>query len=143
LKQQFPDVFISINGGITDFLQAKQHLDYVDGVMMGREIYSNPFILSNADHVLFNADQTDAKTREQVLIEMTEYIFQQHEQGVRVWHIARHMLGLFQGQIGGKIWRRYLSQNGTGKHNNSRLLLEAYEQVLKAQENALNFSQNH
>lgn len=143
LKQQFPDVFISINGGITDYAQAIQHLEHVDGVMMGREVYSNPFILANADRLLFNAVQSDTKTREQVLNEMTEYILQQHEQGVRVWHVARHVLGLFQGQVGGKIWRRYLSQNGTGKHNNPRLLLEAYEQVLEAQESALTFSQKH
>jgi tRNA-dihydrouridine synthase A len=52
------------------------------------------------------------------------------------------MLGLFQGQVGGKIWRRYLSQNGTGKHNNPDLLVHAYEQVSKAREKAQLFSQN-
>jgi tRNA-dihydrouridine synthase A len=143
LKQQFPDLYISINGGVTDFDQTRQHLKQVDGVMMGREVYNNPYILAQADQALFNMQDAKVKSREQVVIEMTDYISQQHEQGARVWHIARHVLGLFQGQVGGKIWRRYLSQNGTGKNNNPRLLLDAYEQVLLAQEKALMFSQKN
>jgi tRNA-dihydrouridine synthase A len=143
LKQQFPDLYISINGGVTDFDQTRQHLKQVDGVMMGREVYNNPYILAQADQALFNMQDAKVKSREQVVIEMTDYISQQHEQGARVWHIARHVLGLFQGRVGGKIWRRYLSQNGTGKNNNPRLLLDAYEQVLLAQEKALMFSQKN
>jgi tRNA-dihydrouridine synthase A len=142
LKEQFPHLYISINGGVTDFSQAKQHLKNVDGVMMGREIYSNPYILATADADLFDVADGAVISREQVIHQMTDYIHHQVAQGVRVWHIARHVLGLFQGQVGGKIWRRYLSQNGTGKHNNPNLLLDAYEQVINAQKKALKFSQN-
>ncbi|MFC4701705.1 tRNA dihydrouridine(20/20a) synthase DusA [Glaciecola siphonariae] len=143
LKQEFSDVHMSINGGIKTLEQAKVHLQHVDGVMMGREVYSNPYLLSEVDAVLFGKTDATAVSRADVIESMSNYIREQHSQGVRVWHIARHTLGLFQGQPGGKIWRRYLSQNGTGKHNDPALLLRAYEQVLIAQEKAQTFSQNH
>ncbi|WP_395345750.1 tRNA dihydrouridine(20/20a) synthase DusA [Ningiella sp. W23] len=140
LKQQYPDLSVSINGGIKTLSDANEHLCHVDGVMMGREVYSNPFILSKVDSTFYEANASDAVTREQVIQKMTEYVHAQHLRGTRVWHIARHMLGLFQGQAGGKIWRRYLSQNGTGKHNDPDLLLRGYDQVLAAQEQARRFS---
>ncbi|WP_371195386.1 tRNA dihydrouridine(20/20a) synthase DusA [Glaciecola sp. SC05] len=143
LKEQFPELFVTINGGINTIDEAKQHLTHVDGVMMGREVYSNPYILQTVDHDIFGCKQNIDLTRQSIVEKMTRYIHQQHLQGVRVWHIARHVLGLFQGQVGGKIWRRYLSQNGTGKHNNPNLLLDAYEQVLLAQNKADLFSQNN
>jgi tRNA-dihydrouridine synthase A len=101
--------------------------------MMGREIYSNPYILADVDTLIFNKTNNEIRSRFEVIEAMTTYIQHEVARGARVWHIARHMLGLFQGQPGGKIWRRYLSQNGTGKNNNPLLLLEAYEQVLAAQ----------
>ena len=136
LKQDNPHLQISINGGITTLAQTNEHLAHVDGVMMGREVYSNPYILSQVDSLIYKDANAVVKSREQVVEEMTQYIAQQVEQGVRVWHIARHVLGLFQGQAGGKIWRRYLSENGTGKSNNPLLLIEALKEVHKAQEKA-------
>jgi tRNA-dihydrouridine synthase A len=133
LKQDNPHLHISINGGITTLAQAKEHLSLVDGVMMGREIYANPYILSTVDNELFANTHSPTISRAEVVQAMTNYIHEQVALGGRVWHIARHVLGLFQGQAGGKIWRRYLSQNGTAKHNNPELLTEAYEQVLLAQ----------
>lgn len=140
LKQQFPNLFISINGGIKTLNEAMQHLGKVDGVMMGREIYSNPFILHRVDHDIFGVTNRQALSREMIVEQMSSYIHQQHSQGARVWHIARHMLGLFQGQAGGKIWRRYLSENGTGVNNNPDLLLRAYDKLLAAQSKALSFA---
>jgi len=147
LKQDNPALKISINGGITTLEQAKHQLQYVDGVMMGREVYANPFILSNVDAEIFGHANDDQITRSEVVYAMSAYINEQvASSGARVWHIARHMLGLFQSQVGGKIWRRYLSQNGTAKHNNPQLLIQAYEQVLAAQDKAekdtLIFGQN-
>ena len=136
LKQDNPHLQISINGGITQLDDAKEHLQYVDGVMMGREVYSNPFILSQVDAQLYNDNDATPLTRDEIVHGMTQYIRQEMNNGARVWHIARHMLGLFQGQAGGKIWRRYLSQNGTGKHNNPDLLLEGLAQVKIAQQKA-------
>nr|WP_136252651.1 tRNA dihydrouridine(20/20a) synthase DusA [Ningiella ruwaisensis] len=141
LKQDNPDLQISINGGIKTLEDALTHLKYVDGVMMGREAYSNPFILQQVDSSIFASSASDDVTREQIVIKMTHYIRDMHKRNVRVWHIARHMLGLFQGQAGGKLWRRYLSQNGTGKHNNPDLLLEAFDVVKDAQNRSLKFSQ--
>jgi tRNA-dihydrouridine synthase A len=138
LKKEFQDINIAINGGITTIEDAKAHLQHVDGVMMGREVYSNPFILSAVDNHIYS-DSTTAVTREQVVIAMNDYIQEQLENGSRVWHIARHVLGLFQAQTGGRIWRRYLSQNGTKRDVSKTLLLDAFEQVIDAQEKAKSF----
>ncbi len=138
LKNEFTDLNIAINGGITTIEEAKAHLEHVDGVMMGREVYSNPFILSSIDNEIYG-DTTNPITREQVVVAMNDYIQQKLENGSRVWHIARHVLGLFQSQTGGRIWRRYLSQNGTKRDVSKTLLLDAYEQVLDAQEKAKSF----
>ena len=154
LKQDHPDLFISINGGITTIEQAKNHLANVDGVMLGREIYANPFLLGKVDSAIYEDVQHNALSRFEIVKLMTQYIEQEMQQGTKVWHVARHMLGLFQGQAGGKIWRRYLSENGTGKPSiskhplgNSRLLLDAYDQVAEAQhlanKHSQNFSQNN
>jgi tRNA-dihydrouridine synthase A len=135
LKQDNPNLLISINGGITSLDQAKEHLKHVDGVMMGREVYANPYILSEVDSAIYEIPAV-AVSREHVIHKMHEYVAQEYAKGARVWHIARHMLGLFQSQAGGKIWRRYLSQNGTGGTNNPNLLLEAFEEVQIAQQKA-------
>lgn len=143
LKQANPELTISINGGITSIEQANEHLQIVDGVMMGREVYSNPYILSQVDQLIYDDTKAKQVDRMSVIQEMTSYINLNMLEGTRVWHIARHMLGLFQGQAGGKIWRRYLSQNGTGPNNDPNLLLAAYEQVKIAQDNAKKHDQEH
>ena len=140
LKEEFPDLSISINGGIKTFDQADQHLQYVDGVMIGREVYANPYMLVDADNRFFN-DAHDKPIREQIVIAMDAYAQLQVEQGAREWHVARHMLGLFQGQPGGRIWRRYLSQNGTGKNPQQHLLLHAFEAVQEATRHISSFQQ--
>lgn len=133
LKSEYPELFITINGGIKTIDEATKHLSFVDGVMMGREVYANPYILSLVDDQIYALPKKLQITREDIVVKMTHYIKGQVKQKQRVWHIVRHMLGLFQGQAGGKIWRRYLSQHGSVKSNNSDLLLQAYEQVVKAQ----------
>jgi len=138
LKQEFSQLNISINGGIKTLDDSNKHLQLIDGVMMGREVYSNPYILSNVDALIYG-EAGSAISREEVVLLMTAYIKEQVAQGSRVWHIARHVLGLFQGQPGGRIWRRYLSQNGTQKDVSTDLLLHAYEEVLTAQANARDF----
>lgn len=133
LKQEFPELSISINGGVKTLEDAKQHLAYVDGVMIGREVYANPYMLTEVDKQLFGA-QSVMPSREQVVIEMNDYVREQVKLGAREWHIARHMLGLFQHQPGGRVWRRYLSQNGTGKSPQTDLLLYALDAVNEAAE---------
>jgi tRNA-dihydrouridine synthase A len=134
LKAQHPSLSISINGGVKTLEETLEHLALVDGVMMGREVYSNPCILNEVENrVYLNATELN---RSQIVEEMLKYTELQIEQGARTWHVARHMLGLFQGQAGGRIWRRYLSQNGTQKGTKANLLTDALEQVLEAQSKA-------
>jgi tRNA-dihydrouridine synthase A len=124
LKREFPQLNISINGGIKTLQQAKEQLQYLDGVMVGREAYTNPLLLSEVDALIY-ADTTAALSPEQVVLQMLPYIEQQMQQGARFWHIARHMLGLFQGRPGARQWRRLLSEQGHFADAKPALLLQA------------------
>lgn len=140
LKEQFPDLHFSINGGVKTLLDADLHLKYIDGVMIGREVYSNPYILAEIDSRYYH-DEHPVPSRHDVVSNMLSYAEQQIEQGARVWHIARHMLGLFQGQAGARIWRRYLSQNGTQRGVGIELLTDALDTLDEAQYQAVKFQQ--
>lgn len=128
LKQDFPQLPIIINGGITDLEQAEQHLKYVDGVMLGRAAYHNPYILADVDQRFFN--QTLAiPSREDIIAQLVPYIESQAKSGVQVKHITRHILGLFQGVAGGKRWRRYLSEHAHLIHADASILSGALTYV--------------
>ncbi|MEM7419617.1 MAG: tRNA dihydrouridine(20/20a) synthase DusA, partial [Pseudomonadota bacterium] len=133
LKAARPELSISINGGVKTLDETKTQLLDVDGVMMGREVYANPYILANVDNVIFGDDQSEVISRRDLVMKMQEYIARQDDPYFKPWHVARHMLGLYQGQAGGRIWRRYLSQNGTGKSPDPDLLMNALDAVEKAQ----------
>ncbi|HBY37968.1 MAG TPA: tRNA dihydrouridine(20/20a) synthase DusA [Alteromonas sp.] len=124
LKQAHPELTIDINGGITTLAQTDEHLQHVDGVMIGREVYANPYILAEVDKRYYQ-DDTPVLTREEIVAAMQTYIDRQDAPYFKPWHAVRHMLGLFQGQPGGRVWRRYLSQNGTGKQPDPQLLTNA------------------
>lgn len=110
LKRDFPQLWISINGGIKTIDDMQQHLQYVDGVMVGREAYQNPSLLGQIDQALFDP-QAPVVTARQAVENMFPYIEQQLSQGVYLNHIVRHMLGAFQQCKGARQWRRYLSEN--------------------------------
>ncbi|WP_394130327.1 tRNA dihydrouridine(20/20a) synthase DusA [Shewanella maritima] len=110
VKRDYPELNIGINGGITSLEQTKQHLNFVDGVMVGREAYNNPYILAEVDQQIFDCTNP-VVTREQVVEQMLPYIERHLQQGGRLNHITRHMIGLFQGLPGSRSWRRYLSEN--------------------------------
>lgn len=133
LKAARPELSISINGGIKTLEETKTQLTEVDGVMIGREVYANPYMLSDVDSEIFGDEQSRVLSRRELVIKMQEYIARQDEPYFKPWHVARHMLGLYQGQAGGRIWRRYLSQNGTGKTPDPDLLMNALDAVEKAQ----------
>ncbi|MCK4492576.1 MAG: tRNA dihydrouridine(20/20a) synthase DusA [Methylococcales bacterium] len=124
LKKDFPELEIILNGGIIGLETAQVHLNQVDGVMLGREVYHRPFILTQVDHAIFD-EVRQTKTREQVVEELIPYVQQQLKQGVRLNSISRHILGLFHSQKGAKAWRRYLSENATQAGANETVLLEA------------------
>ena len=110
LKRDFPDLLISINGGIKTIEEMKAHLQYVDGVMVGREAYQNPSLLGFIDNALFD-ERAPVITARQAVEKMLPYIESQLSQGVYLNHITRHMLGAFQNCKGARQWRRYLSEN--------------------------------
>ena len=103
LKKDYPQLDLSLNGGVNTIADSLVHLAHLDGVMIGREAYSNPFILSEVDEKIYG-DTACTLSRHDVV-----------RQGANFWHIARHMLGIFQGQPGARGFRRHLSENGHGK----------------------------
>lgn len=111
LKQQFPELDIAINGGIKTVAECLGHLQHLDGVMIGREAYTNPMLLAEIDAAIYQ-DHRPLATPHQIIREMIPYIENQMTQGARFWHVARHLLGLFQGVTGARQWRRHLSEHG-------------------------------
>ena len=137
IKETHPELSISINGGVKTLADTKTQLESVDGVMIGREVYANPYIMANVDTEVFGDAQAKSISRREAVFKMQQYIESHIERKedayFKPWHVARHMLGLFQGQAGGRIWRRYLSQNGTGKSPDPELLMNALSAVEAAQ----------
>jgi tRNA-dihydrouridine synthase A len=127
LKQEFPDLDIVINGGIDSVASAREHLQHVDGVMLGRAAYHSPWVLRECEKALGSGNPP--ASREDVVGEMSRYIERQVGEGVPVKRITRHVLGLFQGCPGAKAWRRYLSQNAYLDNANSNILFQALERV--------------
>lgn len=110
LKAERSDLTILINGGITTLDAAEEHLDTLDGVMLGRAGYQNPFILADVDRRFFGGPDGTV-TREQIVERMLPYIEREMARGVPLKAMTRHMLGLFQAVPGAKVWRRHLSEN--------------------------------
>ena len=109
LKRDFPDLTVVINGGITSLEACAEHLNHVDGVMLGREAYQNPWLLSQVDHQLFGADAS-SMTRAELANALLPYLEETLSKGGRINHVLRHVLGLYQRQPGGKVFRRILSE---------------------------------
>ena len=116
LKQDFPALTIVINGGITKKGEIEEHLQHVDGAMLGRAAYHDPWVL---------ADGT--RTRGQVVLQMQKY-FESFE-NLSLRNVARHMLGLYHGTPRARLWRRLLSDAAQLKRNDPALLMEALEAV--------------
>jgi tRNA-dihydrouridine synthase A len=110
LKADFPELTIVINGGITDLQQVDDHLKKVDGVMMGRVAYQNPYLLAEVDRRFFD-DNRVSLSRHQVIEALLPYMEQQLMQDIYLSTITRHILGLFQGLPGARAWRRYISEH--------------------------------
>jgi tRNA-dihydrouridine synthase A len=111
LKAALPDVPIIINGGIGSLAEAKAHLAYVDGVMLGRAAYQEPWRLLAADPELFGEVAPHA-TMKSVFEAMVPYIEDQLAQGTRLHSITRHFVGAFHGVPGARAFRRHLAENG-------------------------------
>ena len=109
LKKDFKDLEIIINGGILSTNQIKEHLNKVDGVMIGRSIYHSPYILADIEKEIFN--NNNVLSREEIIKQLVPYVKDEIKKGTRMNQIMRHTLGLFHGQTGSSFWKRYLSEN--------------------------------
>jgi tRNA-dihydrouridine synthase A len=131
LKAERPDLEIIINGGISSIEACREHLQQVDGVMVGREAYTNPYLLAQVDAALFG-DNKVLVSREQILLQFLPYIEQQLAQGVALHHMTRHILGLFQGVPGARKFRRHLSENAWRKGAGIEVVETALQQLRDA-----------
>ena len=128
LKKDFPHLTIVVNGGIQSIKDCQDHLEHVDGVMLGREAYQNPWMLAQVDGKLFGID-SPLKSRDDVIAELLPFAEQHLAQGGQLNHITRHILGLYQGIPGARKFRRHLSENAYKKEAGIRILAEAYALV--------------
>ncbi len=124
LKQDVPHLEFILNGGLTTLDACDAALQRVDGVMMGREAYHNPYLLSLVDQRYYAALSTPL-SREAVLTAVIPYMQQQIAAGTRLNSMTRHMLGLFHGQPGARAWRRYLSDHACKAGAGVQVVLEA------------------
>jgi tRNA-dihydrouridine synthase A len=110
LKKDFPDLEIIINGGFINMTEIMTQLSHVDGVMIGRAAYQNPYLLADADRLIFG-DVSEPLARNEILDEFKIYIKKQLALGVPLNAMTRHILGLYQGQPGARTFRRNISEN--------------------------------
>ena len=124
LKRELPQLNIMINGGIKTHAECEQHLEHVDGVMLGREAYHNPWLMADVDSRYFG--ETDPlQNRQQAVEAMLPFIDAELDQGQRLFYSTRHMMGLFQAQQGAKAFKRYLSEHAWKQGASSQVLADA------------------
>ena len=128
LKADFPQLPIVINGGMSTLVQCKEHLSQVDGVMLGRTAYHEPWLLAGVDQGLFGDDHP-VPSRHEVLESFMPYVERQLAAGVRLNAMSRHLLGLFHGTPGGRLYRRYIAENAYKRDAGCNVLRDAAELV--------------
>jgi len=127
LKQELPELEIVLNGGVTEVVQAEQLLVQVDGVMIGRQAYHDPYCLAELEHRIGTGQLPP--DRRSVVEQMLPYIEGQLDEGERLIRITRHMLGLFTGRPGARAWRRTISENAHARGAGPEVLLAALDAV--------------
>jgi len=128
IKEDFPGLQIIINGGLTDLDTAQRQLEHVDGVMLGRVAYHQPWLLSEVD-ARFYDDHHSVTHRRDIVEQMFPYIESELQQGRELKYITRHMLGLFHGMPGARHWRRVLSEQAWKQGAGLEVIREALEQL--------------
>lgn len=136
LKCDFPHLTIAINGGIKTLEEAKQHLQHLDGVMIGREAYQNPGMLAQVDRELFDG-QAAVPDSVDIVRALYPYIEAELSKGTYLGHITRHILGIFQGIPGARQWRRHLSENAHKAGADVTVVEQALQHVIRPQQNSL------
>lgn len=128
IKKDFPELEIIINGGIKTVVDVEEHLQFVDGVMIGREAYSNPYLLAELEKQFF---ATDPIARPEVIEKFIPYVEEQLRAKTKLSSITRHILGLFQSQKGARLWRRYISEHAHREGAGVHILQDALQKVLE------------
>lgn len=128
LKQSMPEMEIIINGGIATLDEAADHLAHVDGAMLGRAAYQNPFVLAEVD-ARFYGEAAAPLSRHDVLEAFLPYVERELAQGTHLHAMTRHILGLFQGQPGARAFRRYISENAPRAGAGIEVIREAMQKV--------------
>lgn len=128
LKQAFPQLTIIINGGITTLEQSETLLTQVDGVMIGREAYSNPYLLAEVDQRIYGVSRP-IPSRNEVMEQFMDYCEAQLAKGARLNHLTRHILGLYQGLPGARQFRRVISEQAHKPGAGIQVLQEALKAV--------------
>lgn len=113
LKAERPDLHVTINGGIESLAETAEHLAHVDGVMLGRAAYQNPYVLAEVDSRFFDPEAA-VRSRHDVIDAFAGYVEREFAEGTPLIAMTRHILGLFNGLPGARAWRRYLSENAPG-----------------------------
>ncbi|MBK1690782.1 tRNA dihydrouridine(20/20a) synthase DusA [Ectothiorhodospira mobilis] len=129
LKAAFPRLTVVINGGLATVEQMQGQLAHVDGVMVGREAYHNPYMLARVDAALYG-DEGPVPTRHQVVERFLPYVEARLAEGVPLQTMTRHILGLFQGVPGARAWRRHLSEHAHRPGAGAEVIRQAAGQVL-------------
>lgn len=130
LKREHPSLTIVINGGIGSVRQVAGHLQHVDGVMIGREAYQNPWFLTEIERRFCGGSAPSS--RKEVLDRLLPYVERELAAGTELKHITRHVLGLFAGQPGARAWRRYLSEHAHRPRAGVEVLQSAVERLQMA-----------
>lgn len=125
LKQERPDLHISINGGIKTLDETEGHLDKLDGVMIGRAAYQTPYILAEADRRIYGDTTGTSKSRHDILRAFLPYVRKELAAGTPLNHITRHLMGIFSGCPSGAKFRRYLSENAYHKGADESVIEQA------------------
>ncbi|MDW3094778.1 MAG: tRNA dihydrouridine(20/20a) synthase DusA [Gammaproteobacteria bacterium] len=111
LKNDYPALNVIINGGIDSIQQVKNHLQYVDGAMIGRQAYKHPEFLLKVDSEIYNQSSTQYADMNEVILKYAEYVEDNIKNGTPLKSMTKHILNVYQGIPGAKLWRRYLSEN--------------------------------
>jgi len=132
VKQHFADLPLIVNGGFRTAASVLEGLTWSDGVMLGREAYHRPFVLSELQRALGDAGRFEPPSREELLERMAGYAQRQLAQGDRLSAITRHMLGLYAGEPGARDYRRLLSEGARAAGAGPELLRRAADISLRA-----------
>jgi len=132
LKRDFPDLTIILNGGLTTPEQIANSSRGVDGVMIGRAAYENPYLLAGVDRRFFGSS-APPPSRHQVIEAFLPYVAAQLRRGTPLQAMTRHVLGLFQGIPGARAWRRHLSEHAHRRGAGVEVLTAALRQTPKAE----------